>query len=304
MQETYAATQYEKACALLPERLGIVALELERREMARVEELRLRIGRPLHLSFPEREIPLPQTRVIGEDLRSVVDRVTEFSRYTAIDTLRRGFLTAEGGFRIGVCGTVLPEGNDSGGMRDISSLSIRIPREVEGAARPFLGRLLCEGRLESTLILSPPGGGKTTFLRDLVRLVSDGSELLEPMRVSLVDERGEIAAMYRAKALLSVGGQTDVLDACPKAVAVPMLMRAMSPQVIAVDEVALPEDVNALVAAANCGVVLLATVHCASVEELKGRAMLRDMLGRRIFRKAVVVEGRGNNRRYRVEELL
>ena len=303
MKESYAAGCYEKACALLPGRLSLIAMSVSRQQMAKVEEIRLRIGQPVCLAMPEGELALPQTRVIATDLEYVLDRVTEFSRYTAAESLRQGYVTSEGGFRVGVCGTMLISGDQSQGISEISSLSIRIPRAREDLAHPLLNRLLDRGKPISTLILSPPGGGKTTFLRDLVRLVSDGCELCEPMRVSLVDERGEIAAMYRGEPQLAVGGHTDVMDGCPKALAVPMLMRSMNPQVIAVDEIALSSDVAAVLSAVNCGVVLLATVHGSSVDELMEKPVLEQLFSCNVFEKAVVISGRGEKREYRVESL-
>lgn len=303
MKDNIVAAKYEKACELLPERLSIPALDISREKMGEVEELRLRVGRPIHLTISGCELPLPQTRVISEDLEHVLDRVTEFSRYTAEETLRMGFATALGGFRVGVCGTVVSANGKSEGLRDISSLSIRIPREREDIARPLFPRLLEQGRLMNTLILSPPGGGKTTLLRDLVRLVSDGSELAEPMRVSLVDERGEIAAMHRGIPQLAVGSHTDVLDACPKELAVPMLLRTMSPQVIALDEISGEADVDSLCAAANCGVVMLATAHASSAAEWENRPLLKRLKNCGVFDRAVVIERARGNRSYRVEVL-
>lgn len=303
MKNDYDAERYEKACDLLPGRLSPMALDIPGDSMAKVEEIRLRVGRPLHLALPGGEIPIQQTRVIREDLEYIIDRATEFSRYTAIEMLRCGFVTAEGGYRIGICGTVLPSGDSSKGIRDISSVAIRIPRVKVDVARPILPRLMRGGDVVSTLIISPPGGGKTTFLRDLVRLISDGSELSEPMRVSLVDERGEIAAVYRGYPQLDVGSQTDVMDACPKALAIPMLLRAMTPQVIAVDEIALQSDVDALCAASNCGVGLLATAHASCVKELAERPVLSQLLEQGIFERVVVVTGTGRQRSYRVEVL-
>lgn len=304
MKTDYAAARFEKACELLPGRLMPMALDLSRECMARVEEIRLRVGRPVHLVLLEGEQPLPQTRVTREDLEFVLDRATECSRYTASETLRAGYVTAEGGFRIGLCGTVLSMNGRNEGIKDISSASIRIPRVPEDIARPVFPRLLRRGIPVSTVIISPPGGGKTTLLRDLVRLVSDGSELCQPMRVSLVDERGEIAAMYRGYPQLPVGRQTDVMDGCEKAAAIPMLLRAMSPQVIAVDEVALNADVEALSAAANCGVILFATAHGTSLSDLKARPVFQDLLGRGVIERAVIVEGRGGQRNYHVEDIL
>ena len=289
--------RYEAACALLPRRLREAALAVPEKE--KVEELRLRQGGRLTLTLPEGEVPVPGTRVTGEDLEAVLDIATGSSRYTASQSLRQGYLTAEGGFRIGVCGTAVLEGGEVALYRDLSSLNIRIPREQIGLADRVLPRLLAEGRLESTLVISPPGGGKTTLLRDLVRALSDEKNL----RVSLVDERGELAAVHRGVPQLQVGRHTDVLDACPKAQAIPTLLRAMNPQVIAVDEVAVAGDVAALEQAAGAGVVLLATVHGAGVEDLKRKPILAGMLGLGIFRKAVRIGRLGAGRWYAVEDL-
>lgn len=309
MTEEYAASRYEEACALLPGRLRTAALSLDLPRKAKAEELRLRIGRPLYLTMPEGELPLPQTRIIRSDLEQVIDRATEYSRYAAAETMRHGYITAAGGFRIGLCGTAMPLGQAAPaqerneGLRDVSSLAIRIPRVREGAARPILPEILEDGRPLSTLVLSPPGGGKTTLLRDLVRLLSQGTELCPPCRVALVDERGELAAVHRGRPQLEVGCHTDVMDGCPKHLAVPMLLRAMTPQVIALDEVALDADVAAVCAAANCGAVLLATVHAASLAELQTRGVGRALLGGGVFRRAVTIEGRGSARHSRVERL-
>ena len=289
--------RYEAACALLPRRLREAALAVPEKE--KVEELRLRQGERLTLTLPEGEVPVPGTRVTGEDLEAVLDIATGSSRYTASQSLRQGYLTAEGGFRIGVCGTAVLEGGEVALYRDLSSLNIRIPREQIGLADRVLPGLLAEGRLESTLVISPPGGGKTTLLRDLVRALSDEKNL----RVSLVDERGELAAVHRGVPQLQVGRHTDVLDACPKAQAIPTLLRAMNPQVIAVDEVAVAGDVAALEQAAGAGVVLLATVHGAGVEDLKRKPILAGMLGLGISRKAVRIGRLGAGRWYAVEDL-
>ena len=289
--------RYEMACTLLPRRLREAALAVPEKE--KVEELRLRQGERLTLTLPEGEVTVPGTRITGEDLETVLDIATGCSRYTAAQSLQRGYLTAEGGFRIGVCGTAVVEGERVSCYRDLSSLNIRIPREQIGLADRVLPALLSGGRLESTLVISPPGGGKTTLLRDLVRALSDEKNL----RVSLVDERGELAAIHRGVPQLQVGRHTDILDACPKALAIPTLLRAMNPQVIAVDEVAVAGDVAALEQAAGAGVVLLATVHGAGVEDLARKPLLAGMLGLGLFRKAVRIGRLGEGRWYAVEEL-
>ena len=298
MTEEYAASRYEDACALLPGRLRAAAMSISRRDKARTEELRLRIGRALYLTTPEGETALPQTRVIRGDLEQVLDRATEYSRYAAAGTMAHGYLTAPGGFRVGLCGTALPGGlGTNEGIRDVSSLAIRIPRVHEGAAETVLPELVEGGRPVGTLILSPPGGGKTTLLRDLVRLLSQGSALCPPQRVALVDERGELAAVHRGRPQLEVGCHTDVMDGCPKHLAVPMLLRAMTPGIIALDEVALEEDAAAVRSAVGCGVTLLATVHAASLRDLESRPIGRDLLSSGGFRRAVIIEGRDRQRR-------
>ena len=289
--------RYKAACALLPRRLREAAMAVPGK--GRVEELRLRRGEELMLTLPEGEMALPGARITGEDLETVLDLATGCSRYTAGQSLHQGYLTAEGGFRIGVCGTAVLEGKQVSCYRDLSSLSIRIPREQIGLADQVLPALLAGGQMESTLVISPPGGGKTTLLRDLVRALSDERGL----RVSLVDERGELAAIHRGAPQLRVGRHTDVLDACPKALAIPALLRAMNPQVIAVDEVAVAEDVAALELAAGAGVVLLATVHGTGVEDLARKPLLAGMLGLGIFQKAVRIGRLGEDRWYAVEEL-
>lgn len=303
MTEEYAASRYEEACSLLPLRLRSAALALPLARKAAAEELRLRIERPLSLTYPEGETPLPQTRVLRSDLEQVLDKASEYSRYAAAETIRRGYITASGGFRIGLCGTALPSGGSNEGLRDPSSLSIRIPRVHEGAALPVLPEILEGGRPLSVLILSPPGGGKTTLLRDLVRLLSQGTSINPPCRVALADERGELAAVHRGRPQLEVGPLTDIMDGCPKSLAVPMLLRAMSPQVIALDEIALDADVEAVRAAAGCGVALLSTVHASSLEDLDARPIGRALLSCGVFRRAVSIEGGGAGRRCRTVRL-
>lgn len=163
--------------------------------------------------------------------------------------------------------------------------------------------VLCDGgRFASTLILAPPGMGKTTLLRDLIRALSSG-EGCPPHRVSLADERGEVAALYRGVPQLDVGPGTDVMEGCPKAMALMLLLRGMGPQVLAADEITAPEDVKALLTAAGCGVSLLATAHGESREDLRRRPLYRPLLEEGIFRRLVLIDGQGDARRYRVEVL-
>ena len=163
-------------------------------------------------------------------------------------------------------------------------------------------RLFRDGRFVSTLLLSPPGGGKTTLLRDLVRQLSQG-EGVPPQRITLIDEREEIAVMYRGQPQMDVGPRTDVLSGCPKALAIHMALRAMNPQIIAVDEITVREDLRAISQAAGCGVALLATIHAANVEELQAKPLYQELLAGRVFRQAVLIRTGPEGRLYAVENL-
>jgi len=156
---------------------------------------------------------------------------------------------------------------------------------------------------ETLSVIGSSGSGKTTLLRDLIRGLSDGVGGLPEHRVSVVDERGEIAVMYQGVPQMAVGRHTDVLDACPKAVGIPILLRAANPQVIAVDEITVREDIAAMAAAAHCGVRFLATIHADGRQELGRKPLFSQLLKARVFEKAVTIRREGEQRQYIVEEL-
>ena len=302
MEKDEDVLRYEEAAAFLPGRLRkwVLALPEEVRQTA--EEFRLRAGRPLTVLLPEGERALEPV-VEPEDLEVLCDLATEFSRYAAVETLREGYLPVRGGFRIGLCGTAVMKDGVNSNLKNLSSAAIRIAREKRGIAQDVAPQLFRDGAFASTLILSPPGGGKTTLLRDLIRCLSEGAEGFGPHRVSLVDERGEVAVMYQGEPQMDIGPHTDVLDACPKAQGIPILLRAMNPQIIAVDEITVQEDLKAISLAAGCGVRLLATIHAKDTQELQQKPLYADLLGRGVFRLAVRIVHTAAGRTYEVEEL-
>ena len=294
---------YCQAVSVLPELLRSCALEVDRSNMARTEEIRLRVGKSPSLVLPEGERIIPGTRVVEpEDLKHLVEIASRWSFHTVLEQMRRGYLTIEGGHRLGLCGTVVMEGEQIHALRDISAVNLRVARQLTGVARQTAGQLIRDGHLQNTLILGPPGAGKTTFLRDLIRCISTG-EGISPLRVAVADERGELAAVWDGRPQMELGERTDVLDGCPKALAVTLLLRGMGPQVIAVDEITAPEDILAMQQAVGCGVALLATAHGACAEDLRRRPLYRLMLEKDIFHRLVTIRVEKGQRKIRVMEM-
>ncbi|MCH1979527.1 Uncharacterized protein conserved in bacteria [uncultured Flavonifractor sp.] len=302
MEQMIREQAYRQVVGVLPPRLRQEAFSLPLQDQCRAEELRLRVGQPMSAVFPEGERPLGGEPVRAGELEQLVEIASRASVHAVLDQLRRGYLTVEGGHRIGLCGTAVLREGEIHSLRQLSSAAIRVARQVRNASDPVLGRLCPGGKLVSTLILAPPGAGKTTLLRDLVRRVSDGDGC-QPRRVSLMDERGEVAALYSGCPQLDVGSRTDVMEGCPKARGLMLLMRAMNPQVLAVDEITAPEDVAALRTAAGCGVTLLATAHGNSREDLERRPLYRALMEAGIFQKLLLIRREGAGRSYQIEEL-
>lgn len=307
MEMSYAIGRYEQAAELLPARWQQAARRVPDYRKAQAEEFRLRAGRPMTLVTTEGELfvsdELPRQSVTQSDLEQLCDTVTGYSRYAASESMGKGYLVGRGGFRVGLCGTVVLRDGVGVNLRDISSASVRISRQAAGLCRDMT-QLLPEGEsFQSTLIAAPPGAGKTTLLREMVAALSNGSEERAPLRVGIVDERGELAGMYRGVPQLDVGFHTDVLDGCPKALGIPMLLRSANPQVIAMDEITAEEDLAAMAAAANCGVALLATIHALDGEELRRKPLYPVLATSQVFRRLITISVEAGQRRYQVQTL-
>jgi stage III sporulation protein AA len=282
---------FDSAAALLPPELRRPAQALDARLRALAEEFRLRRGQTPTVLLPEGERPLDGCPpVTGAQLRTALELATGGSVHSHADSLRHGFVCAKNGVRVGVCGQAVMDSGGISGVKHLSSLSLRIPRQIRGCAANLIPDA---GFFASTLLVSPPGSGKTTLLRDMVRLLSEGG-----LRVSLADERGEVAAVWEGAAQFDIGPRTDVLSGAPKAEAAMLLLRSMNPEVLAMDEITAPEDALACERAANCGVRLLATAHGDSLEDLRTRPLYRELLGMGVFRTVVLIRRSGADRRY------
>lgn len=293
-------TALEQAIQFLPLRLR----EAVRESISDAEELHLRVGRAFTFcGSTGRERPVlrngRELLVTGEELRMTLELATRASYHTVQEKLSAGFLPLPGGHRLGVIGTADVRDGCIHGFRTLSSLCLRIAHPVRGMADD-LARTLFGGPVPaSVLLLSPPGGGKTTLLRELLRLASDRYGL----RPSLADERGEVAGLWNGVPQLDVGAHTDVLDGCPKAQGMMLLLRTMSPQLLSADEITAREDISALSCAAHCGVAVLATAHAGSVAELRQRSLYRALLGEGIFTHTVLIHREREGRRYELVEL-
>lgn len=269
-----------------------------------LQEIRFRVGMPLSVWIENRERfvdeqgkivdrPEKAVRPVPEELEEVVKHLCRYSVYAFADEIRQGFLTVQGGHRVGLAGQVVLDGEGRiKNIKYIRYLNIRIAHQVRGAADPVIPHIFEEGRVMSTLLVSPPGGGKTTMLRDLIRQVSEGTAYGAGVNVSVVDERSEIAGSYLGVPQNDVGIRTDVLDGCPKAEGMMLLIRSMAPQVLAVDELGSIEDVQALQMAGGCGCRLLATVHGESLEEIRHKNYMRYVMETGLFERYVVLDRR------------
>ncbi len=293
---------WEQAADVLPRGLTEGLGALGERRLREAEEFRLRRGVPLSVVLPEGEAEVRGPAVTEEHLRQTLENATRASAHTVLDRVQRGFVTLRGGHRIGLCGTVACKDGEIVTLRELSSLNIRVARQIRGQAVSLLPALTEGGRFLSTLILAPPGAGKTTLLRDLIRALSDG-EGIAPHRVGVADERGEIAALWRGEAQMDVGRRTDVMDGCPKAQGMSILLRGMNPQVLAADEITDPADARSIIQAAGCGVELIATAHGASIRALQERPVYRALLKAGVFRRLVIIEQIGRTRKTQVEAL-
>lgn len=249
--------------------------------LSETEELRLRCGRNIRLKSHLFEKTIPHI-VTSEELRSTLNSLIKYSYYAYEQDLANGFVTIEGGHRVGVCGKAVVKNGQPTLIKEISSMNIRFAKEIKNCADGLVNEVIDEQkRIRNTLIVSPPGCGKTTMIRDLTRNISNRG-----FQVAVCDERSEIAGMYCGRAGFDLGSRTDVLDGCDKAYGIPMLIRSMAPDAIITDEIGKTEDIKAVQQCLSTGVALITTIHGSNMEEIESSAigqLIRDRVFKRII---------------------
>lgn len=270
----------------------------------KVEEIRLRNGIPLSICFKgtdyfiSRKGGLTKNEYEGvlvnrQDIIKTFQLISNYSVYAFEEEMRNGFITLKGGHRVGIGGKVLYGNKGIEGIRNISSLNIRIAREKIGVSDRLLKYILDFPKtIHNTLIISPPQCGKTTILRDLIRNLSNGLQSygMEGLKVGIIDERSELAGMYNGIPQHDIGLRTDILDGCNKKDGTTMLLRAMSPEIIAMDEIGSIYDVEAIHESLKAGVKVIATVHGSNLEDLLSKKSLSILVEEKIFKRYIFLD--------------
>lgn len=287
---------------LLPLNISELIKKVSLSHLLHLEEIRLRPTKPLMLLMNNEHFMMANDGritkeysrayiVTKDDIYKTFHFISQCSVYSFEEELKNGYITISGGHRVGFSGHVLLENDNIKTIRHISGFNIRIAREIVGAADGVLPYIIDNGKVLNVLIISPPKAGKTTLLRDLVRQLSSGVDRLglKDLNVGLVDERSEIACCYEGIPQNDVGIRTDVLDGCPKAKGIMMLLRSMSPDIIATDEIGRNEDVTAIEEAINTGVTIITTVHGSDLDDVRKRPAIKKLIKRGFFDRYIIL---------------
>ncbi len=252
-----------------------------------IEEINIRISKPIILRLGTASIKkeyITSYIVTSDDIRETLGFVSNFSMYAYEEEVKEGFITIKGGHRIGISGKVVMMANEVKTIKNITSLNIRIARQKIGCAKEVIKKLTMQG-FDNTLIISPPCLGKTTLLRELVRLLSDEYKY----KVGLVDERGEIAACHMGVPQNDIGIRTDVMDGCKKNLGMMMLVRSMSPQIVAVDELGGADDMEAVRIVGNSGGKIVATIHGSDFKSIANKDFMKNVIKEHFFKYFIVI---------------
>ena len=285
-------------------RLKTIFNQLPEEEFQLIYEIRIRVNQPIMIikdtgeSFITPEgaytTSLQKASIATlEDIRNTLEMMSQYSMYAFEEELRQGYITLEGGHRIGIVGKVIIENKIIKSIRYVGAMNIRVAHEIIGSADKILPYLYKSNKtIYHTLLVSPPRCGKTTILRDLIRQISTGTPLGRGLTVGVVDERSEIGGCYKGIPQNNIGPRTDVLDGCSKVDGMLMLLRSMSPAIIAVDEIGKKEDLFAIEEVLNAGVRVICTVHGNNLEDIMRKPVLKEMIEKRFFERIICISSR------------
>lgn len=282
---------YDEIYKILPEAIGNSIKQFLMED--KIQEIRIKVGKPiiLNLTFEEKVLDYTTTK---EDLRYLITKISNYSLYAFEEEIKQGYITLKGGHRVGLAGECVMAKGEVRTIKNISSLNIRICKEVIGASNKVM-RLIAENdRVYNTLIVSPPKCGKTTILRDIAKNLSNGMYQinLKGKKVTIVDERSEIAACYNGIPQMNVGIRTDILDNCLKKSGMIMAIRSLSPEVLICDEIGTEGDLEALNMAFNSGVNIIVTVHGYDINDIYNRKVFKELIDSCVLERIILLSNR------------
>ncbi|HHY73082.1 MAG TPA: stage III sporulation protein AA [Bacillus bacterium] len=279
---------YKEIFDVLPKTIVERICQYSQSVQEKIEEIRIRIDRPLELVIDGEPFYPNGYIVTKHDGLNLLNKLSDYSIYTLEEELKRGFITIRGGHRVGLAGKVITEKGQVKAIKEVTSFNIRVAKEKIGICNYFIPYLYND-RWLNTIIFGSPQTGKTTLLRDIARAISSGNyeRNIPSFKVGIVDERSEIAGCVKGVPQHHFGPRLDVLDACPKAEGMMMLIRSMSPDVLVVDEIGREEDTEAILEAVNAGVRLIVTVHGFDIEDLYRRPSLKSLMELQVFERFV-----------------
>lgn len=248
-----------------------------------LEEIRIRVNKPIILKFNNKSKKLDYM-INTEDILRIMEYITENSIYSYQRQIAEGYITLKGGHRVGISGNVVMENEKVININYIYSLNFRISKEVIGVAEEIVKNIYVNGDIKNTLIVSSPGAGKTTLLRDLIRILS------EYKTIGVVDERGEIAAMYKNIPQNNLGMQVDILNNIPKNIGMKMLIRSMAPEIICADEIGTKEDIESIKYAVTSGVKGIFTAHSDNIEKIKQNPILKELIEENLIENLIILD--------------
>ena len=286
---------FQSVLSLLPNQIASEMSQIVLERHIFPEEIRIRRGQPICIRAAGEEFYLSSC-ACAKDISHVMLTATNGSFHSSQETIKQGYLPLKYGARLGFCGEAANNQGEIRNIRNISSICIRIAHEIWGCADGIYS-VITSPRFQNTIIIAPPGTGKTTFLRELIRLLS-----VNGYYIGVVDERGEIAGTYQGKAAFDLGPRSDVSVGIPKLQSAMMMLKSMAPDVLAMDEITAAQDTPAIMEAIGCGVGLLTTMHGRSLDDLKKPSFSR-ILEEKTFVYAVFIENNGSGRNYYVERL-